>query len=337
VTLRIGIAGLGRIGALHARNLAESGLVSGLIVNDSNANRARGVADELGAQCAPSLDSLLDGGIDGLVVATPTDSHAHLVSEAIRRDVPVFCEKPLADSLEGGFAVAALAAQRRVPLQVGLQRRSDSQLAQLRARLKTAVDCRLIGLRVVSSSWRPPSAEYLRASGGFFRDKLVHDVDVVRWISGREIELAAVVGSGAATGWIGDTGDVDTVAASLVLTGGVIAQIWAARMSPTRFEFRVDAITEREALSAGGWTDDESSGTVGSDGPFATFVARFSEAYRAEMRSFCELVGGNGQNACTAMDAMASEVATDALERAWRERCVVGLAGRDTGGAGVLD
>lgn len=323
MTMRIGVVGLGRIGELHARNLATSGLPSSLLLHDADEDLARRVACALDADVAPTFRDLLGGRVDGVVVATPTPSHAELVDEAIRAEIPVLCEKPLAGSVESGLALAALAAERRVPLQIGLQRRSDPELLQLRERLQGGADGRLVGLRVVSSSWHSPPAEYLKASGGFFRDKLVHDVDVIRWLTGRGIESAAVVGSGTATGWIAELGDVDSVSASLLLAGGLVAQIWAARCSPTRFEFRVDAICERQELSAGRWQEEEPSGMARTPSPFPTFIPRFAEAYAAEVTSFCRLVAGTGENACPADDAMASEVATLAVERAWREGRVV--------------
>jgi myo-inositol 2-dehydrogenase / D-chiro-inositol 1-dehydrogenase len=323
VTVRIGVVGLGRIGELHAQNLAASGLVSSLLVHDVDEERARRVASDVDAGVASSVPELLKQGVDGVVIAAPTETHAHLVTVALLADVAVFCEKPLAGSLEAGFSLTTLAEARRLPLQVGLQRRCDPQLLEVRERLQSQADGCLLGLRIVSSSWQPPPPAYLRTSGGFFRDKLLHDVDVVRWVTGRAIDAAAVLGSGAATGWIGDGGDVDTVSASLLLAGGVVAQIWAARSSPTRFEFRLDTVTERQAMSAGRWTEGDPSETVRQASPYATFVARFSEAYSSEMASFCRLAAGAGENVCTASDAMASEVATVALERAWREARVV--------------
>ncbi|HVC13815.1 MAG TPA: Gfo/Idh/MocA family oxidoreductase [Acidimicrobiales bacterium] len=326
MTARIGVTGLGRIGELHAHNLAGSGLVSSLVLHDADGEKARALAAHLGTDVAGSFQELLRCGLDGLVVATPTPSHADLVTDALRRDVATFCEKPLALSLGASRAVAALAVERAAPLQVGLQRRCDPELLELRARLHRGDDGRLIGLRLVSSSWRPPPREYVPGSGGFFRDKLLHDVDVVRWLTGGAIVAAAVVGTGAATGWMSEEGDVDTVSASLILAGGVVAQIWAARLSPTRFEFRLDAVCERRELSAGRWDEGDPAQPTRAESPFGTFIDRFAEAYSAEMVSFCRLVAGTGANVCTGPDAVESEIAAAALERAWREGRVVRLA-----------
>lgn len=323
MSLRIGVAGLGRVGELHARNLAASGRVSSLLVHDADAKVADRVGAALGAEVVPHFRDLIGCRPDGIVVATPTASHAELVSEAIGRGIPVLCEKPLAHSVADGDAVATLAEERGVPLQVGLQRRSDPQLLRMRARLRDGGDGRLVGLRVVSCSWQPPPEEYLEASGGFFRDKLLHDVDVVRWLTGLEIETSAVVGSGREAGWVGDPPDVDSVSASLLLAGGVVAQIWAARRSPSRFEFRVDAVCEHQELSAGRWEEGEPSSMPRAPSPFSTYVSRFSEAYVAEVTSFCSLAAGTGENVCPARDAMASEAAAVVLERAWREARVI--------------
>lgn len=323
MTVRIGVVGLGRIGELHARNLAASGLVSSMVVYDADDVRTRFVAKSLAASPVADVEKLLSSGIDGLVIATPTPTHAGLVNEALRRGVAVFCEKPLGASIEVGFALATLAKERGVALQVGLQRRCDPQLCRVREELAAEADGRLLGLRIVSTSWQPPKRAYLAASGGFFRDKLLHDIDVVRWITGRTIDAVAVTGSGAATGWIGEAGDVDTASVSLLLGGVVVAQIWAARLSPTRFEFRLEAVSERRTVVAGRWPDGQPPDMARRESPFPTFLSRFKEAYAGELASFCRLVDGTGENVCTAADAMASEVATAAAERAWREGRVV--------------
>lgn len=323
MTVRIGIAGLGRIGGLHARNLAASGLVSSLVVHDADDDRARRIGADLDADVAPTFGKLLGSGIDGVVISTPTPSHEDLVHEALRSEIPVFCEKPFASSVEAGVALATMVEDRGVPLQVGLQRRCDPQLLELRERLRGEVDGRLLGLRVVSSSWRPPSPEYLETSEGFFRDKLLHDVDVVRWLTGLPIVAVAVAASGTATGWVGETGDVDTVSASILLAGDVVAQIWSARLSPTRFEFRVDAVCAHREMSAGRWDEGDASGIARKESPFETFVCRFEEAYKAEVDAFCHLAGCSGENVCPPSDAMASEIATASLELSWREGRVV--------------
>lgn len=331
MTVRIGVVGLGRIGELHARNLAASGLVSSLYVHDADDARTRLVAASLGATPATDVEALLSSGIEGLVIATPTPTHAGLVNGALQRDVAVFCEKPLGASIEAGLAIAALADERCAALQVGLQRRCDPQLCSVREGLAAEADGRLLGLRIVSTSWQPPPPAYLAASGGFFRDKLLHDIDVVRWITGRTIDAVAVTGCGAATGWIGETGDVDTVSVSLLLGGGVVAQIWAARLAPTRFEFRLEAVSERRTVVAGRWPEGDPPDMARRESPFPTFLSRFEEAYAEELASFCRLVGGTGENVCTATDAMASEVAAAAAERAWREGRVVHAGASEAG------
>lgn len=334
IALRVGVVGLGRVGEVHVRNLQRSGLVSSLVVHDLDGGRARAIADELGADTAPSFPELLRRDVDAVVVATSTHAHAGLVMKAVHRHLPVFCEKPVATSLEMGGVMAALADEHDVPVQVGFQRRCDPELLALRARLHEGRTGRLIGLRIVSTSWQPPTAEYLRSAGGFFMDKLVHDIDVVRWLTGREVEVVSTVASGAATGWIGKAGDVDTVSAGLELAGGLVAQVWSSRVSPTRFEFRIDAVTERASLLAGNWADADPSDRMRRQSPFPTFLARFADAYAAEMRAFCALVGGTGENICPVADAMLSERAAAAAHLAWRERRAVRLAEFDAGPPG---
>jgi len=318
VTLRVGLAGLGNIGKVHARNLAASELVSSLVVHDVDAELTCALADELGAEPAEDFEAMLGRRVDAVVVASPTSTHAALVTRAVGHGVPVFCEKPLAETLEQGLELAVVAERSGVPVQVGLQRRFDPELIRIRQRLMQEQDGHLIGLRIVSTSWRPPPPEYLAGSGGFFRDKLVHDVDVVRWVTGREVEEVAATASGSAAGSAGRARDVDTASISLVLSGGVVAQIWASRLSPTRFEFRLEAVCERSVLAAGAWDGDHPATLVQSESPWPGYIERFGPAFEAEMRAFCLLALCRGENACPPSEALRAEAVAAAAERASR-------------------
>ncbi len=122
---RIGVVGLGRIGSYHARNLLTLNGVDALVVTDVDARRTSDVASELDVESAADPDALLASGIDGVLIAAPSSSHAELIEAAVRLDIPTFCEKPVADSIESSVRVLATAEQTSVPVQIGFQRRFD--------------------------------------------------------------------------------------------------------------------------------------------------------------------------------------------------------------------
>jgi myo-inositol 2-dehydrogenase/D-chiro-inositol 1-dehydrogenase len=290
-----------------------------LAVYDTDSGLAREVAAALGARVASSFRELVQMGLDGLVISTPTQSHGELLRVALEARIPVFCEKPVSATIAEGIALVGLAERSGVPIQVGLQRRSDPGLVALRSRLRSGRHGPLIGIRVVSSSWRPPSRDYLQASGGVFTDKVVHEVDLVRYVTGLEIEQVTASASGSAAGWIGEMDDADTVSAGLILSGGVVGQIWVARMAPSRFDLRVEAVCRERLLVAGSWDHGAPSSLEWAPSPWPDFVSRFADAYRAEIEAFLLLVAGNGQNVCPARDALRSELIAVAVEQAWRD------------------
>ncbi|MHB1987967.1 MAG: Gfo/Idh/MocA family protein [Acidimicrobiales bacterium] len=319
--MRLGLAGLGRMGAVHARNMQQMNVLS--LVYDADPARAAAVSAATGADVADDPLRLFESGLDGVVVATTTPSHADLVEQALQAGLPILCEKPISTSLAESTRLVAAAELAGVDIQVGFQRRSDPELVDLRARVLEGAHGSLVGIRIVSSSWHPPSPEYLRCSGGLFGDKLAHELDLVRWLTGREIEEIAVTASGAATGWIGELGDADTASVSLLLTGGIVGQIWVARTAPSRFDLRVEVTCRERLLVTGSWDHGSPHCPEWSPSPWPSFAERFKEAYRAEIERFCLLVGSAAENVCPAADALSSEIAAAAGEESWRELRVV--------------
>ena len=124
--MRIGIVGVGRIGSLHAQTLHSLAEVDELTVADADAARARHVASELGVSWAGGTEELLHDGIDGIVIATPTDTHAALIAAAAEAGVAVFCEKPVADDVAGTKEVVRLVEESGATVQIGFQRRFDA-------------------------------------------------------------------------------------------------------------------------------------------------------------------------------------------------------------------
>ncbi len=184
---RIGVVGLGRIGSYHARNLLTLNGVDSLVVTDVDARRTADVATELDVQSATDPAALLASGIDGVLIAASSSSHADLIEAAVRRDIPTFCEKPVADSIESSVRVLATAEQTSVPVQIGFQRRFDPSFVAAYDAVRSGELGWIHTLRSTTLDPAPPPISYIEHSGGIFRDCSIHDFDIVRWISGREV------------------------------------------------------------------------------------------------------------------------------------------------------
>jgi myo-inositol 2-dehydrogenase / D-chiro-inositol 1-dehydrogenase len=211
--MRIGLIGAGRIGAMHAATLVSLPAVDALLICDVDRDQARVVAEKVGAATTDTVEDLLAVGVDAVVITAPTFTHAELIRRAAAARRPIFCEKPVAADVADTREVLAAVQDVGVPLQVGFQRRHDAGIAAIR----NAVAAGRLGtvhlLRSCTHDPAPPPTEYVRTSGGIFRDCAVHDFDAVRWVSGREVVEVSATGANRGADFFAAAGDVDSAVA----------------------------------------------------------------------------------------------------------------------------
>ncbi|WP_432026269.1 Gfo/Idh/MocA family protein [Streptomyces sp. 1222.5] len=320
--MRIGILGLGRIGAFHAETLSELDAVEALVVADPFADAAKAAAERFGAEVADSPEALLAAGVDGLVVAAATDAHPALIRAGVEAGVPVFCEKPVARTMAEGVGVLAAVRDSGVPIQIGYNRRFDAGFAAARAAVRAGELGTLHTVRSTTLDPAPPPAAYVAASGGIFRDCSVHDFDIIRWVTGREVTEVYAVGGNRGADYIAAAGDADTVGAVLTLDDGTLAVVSNSRHNGRGYDVRMELHGFRDSIAVG--LDDQlplRSVEPGVSFPAGTphdfFMDRFTDAYRAELSAFTEVVAGARPSPCTIEDA---------LEAGWiAEACTLSL------------
>ena len=328
--MRIGIIGVGRIGALHAGTLHSLAEVGELVIVDADTARARQFASEMGAGWAGSCDDLLRDGVDGLVIATPTDTHAALIRAGAEAAVPVFCEKPVAADVAGTQEVVDLVEKTSAQVQIGFQRRFDVGFAAAREQVQAKRLGWLHTVRAGTLDPAPPPAAYVAVSGGIFRDCSVHDIDAVRWVTGQDVHEVYATGSNRGDDYFRQAGDVDTGAAIFTLADGTLALISATRYNAAGYDVRLELLGSLDSISVG--LDDRSPlrsvqpGVTWPAGtPYTNFVDRFRPAYVAEMAAFIDLVAGRAPNPCPPADALETFYVAEACERSRRERRPVAL------------
>ncbi|GIF71568.1 oxidoreductase [Asanoa siamensis] len=328
--MRIGLAGVGRIGAFHARTLAALDFVDGLVLMDADPEAAAALAAEVGAGTAADAERLLDAGIDGLVIATPTPGHAALLRMGIARGVPTFCEKPVAATLAETIDLADLVAASDVPVHIGFQRRFDAGYQ----RAKRAVESGDLGfvhtIRANTHDQAPPHAAYIPTSGGIFRDCNVHDFDILRFVTGREVASVYATGGNKGADFFAAAGDVDTGAAVLTLDDGTLALVSSTRYNGGGHDVRMEVHGERGTVAVGLdhslAMDSAEDGVDFPRGPRKwSFMERFLPAYRAELTAFADVARGVRPSPCTVRDALEAFRVAEACELSRAEHRPVAL------------
>ncbi|MFC5958340.1 Gfo/Idh/MocA family oxidoreductase [Streptomyces pratens] len=336
--MRIGVIGTGRIGTIHAHTLSRHRDVGSLILTDADPARAQALAHRLGETAAPGVDEIYTWGVDALVITTATSAHAELIGRAARSGLPVFCEKPIALDLAGTLQAVSEVEAAGTVLQMGFQRRFDPGYTGAREAVRSGRLGRLHTVRAMSSDPEPPPAGYLPQSGGLYRDTLIHDFDIVRWVTGREIVDVYAAGSDAGPAMFREADDVDTGAALLTLEGGTLAVLTATRMNGAGYDVRMELAGERDQIVVG--LDDrtpiastEPTGPPAADKPWTGFLERFGPAYEAELNGFVEVVRGERANPCDGREALQALRVAEACELSRRERRPVRL--REIAGGAV--
>jgi len=322
----LGLVGVGRIGVMHANNIAALNVVLNprginvrLRLTDVAEDHARNIASGLGAEFLPSVSDLIDSGLDGLVIATGTGTHPELIRAGVDAGVPVFCEKPVAMNVADALPVLDYIRDNSGVVQIGHQRRFDAGYLEAKRAYQAGELGWIHSLRAVTCDMTPPPVEFLATSGGLFRDCSVHDFDILRWLTGREIVEVYAKGSNNGDPAIGAVGDVDTALAVITFDDGTVGTVSASRYNGAGHDVRLEIQGSSRSVMVG--LDGKSAlasaeaGVAFPDGePHQTFAERFDQAYRSEMAAFVELILGERANPCTPEDAVAASRVADAAQ-----------------------
>jgi myo-inositol 2-dehydrogenase/D-chiro-inositol 1-dehydrogenase len=322
--MRIGILGLGRIGAFHAETLSRLDAVESLVLTDPFADAAKTAAERFGGEVVDSPEALLAAGVDGIVVAAATDAHPALIRAGVEAGVPVFCEKPVARTMSEGVEVLKAVEGSGVPVQIGYNRRFDAGFAAARAAVRGGELGRLHTVRSTTLDPAPPPAAYIAASGGIFRDCSVHDFDIIRWVTGREVTEVYAVGGNRGADHIREAGDADTTGAVLTLDDGTIAVVSNSRHNGRGYDVRMELHGFEDSIAVG--LEDklplrsvEPGVSFPAGVPHDFFMDRFAAAYRAELTAFTEVVAGTRPSPCPIGDALEAGWIAEACTRSLHE------------------
>jgi inositol 2-dehydrogenase len=327
--VRVALIGLGRMGRIHAGNLAARCRSAELaVVADADPRRAAAVGAELEVPWTADVDEVLgDDTVQAVAVATPTATHGDLAVRAARAGKHVFCEKPIA--LDRPATVRTVEAVRAtgVKFQVGFHRRYDPDWAAATRRIHAGEMGEPRLFRTSLRDMKPPPVEFLAGSGGFFVDVTIHDLDTARWMIGEIVEVGSY-GSALADPAIRAIGDIDTALVVLRFESGALGVIDNSRAAGYGYECSTEVVGSKATARIGHhrrvnvtWLTSGAAAVDWVD----DFTERFAAAYRCELEDFVAAIRNDRPPAVTGEDALAAFTLAQACARSLRGGCSVRL------------
>lgn len=296
-TLRIGVVGAGRIGKLHVSNLmTRVSSATVVAVTDVVAESAKELAQKFGIPkvYGDYKELVNDPEIDAVFVCSSTDTHSIIAYDAVMAGKHVFCEKPIDFDLDRIKKVIDAVEKKGVKFQVGFNRRFDRNFKHVR----DTVQAGMIGdphiVMVTSRDPAPPPVSYVKVSGGIFLDMMIHDFDMVRYLSGSEVTEVFTNGVVLVDPEIGKAGDVDTAIVTLKFANGAIGVINNSRKAVYGYDQRVEVFGSKGCITADNETPNLTTlyteGGVMREKPLYFFLERYNEAFIAEEQGFVDAV-----------------------------------------------
>lgn len=286
----IALLGCGRIGQVHASAIARTPGATLVAVADAFPSAAAALANAHGAEIRDIEAIVTATDVDAVAICTPTDTHADLIETFARAGKAIFCEKPVDLSLDRVEACLRTVSETNTPLMIGFNRRFDPHFAAL----KTAIDQGRIGdveqITITSRDPGPPPADYIKVSGGIFRDMTIHDFDMARHLLGEEITTVYATAAALVDLQVRDLGDYDTATVVLTTASGKQATILNSRRASYGYDQRIEVHGSTGMIQAENQrpADIQIATADGFSKPplFDFFMTRYTAAYEAELTSF---------------------------------------------------
>lgn len=318
--IRFALLGCGRIGQVHARSIVMSTRAMVIAVADAQIEAAQKLALQTGANVS-SIDAILQSkDINAIIICTPTDTHADLIEACIKAGKAVLCEKPVSLSADRIRKCIASIAKTPTTLMIGFNRRFDPNFAAVQKRIANGDIGIVEMLSITSRDPAPPPAEYIKRSGGLFRDMMIHDLDLARFFLGEEPTEIHAIGSSLFDPAIRAEGDVDSAAVMLKTASGKLCQISCSRRATYGYDQRIEVLGSKGMLRAANvhQTTVEIADASGfrTDPLLNFFLERYVEAFRSELNHFIDAIEQGRPPSPCLLDGLRAQVLADAASDA---------------------
>ncbi len=320
--VNIGLLGCGRIGAVHARAINDLDNAVIVAVADAFDAPAQNLAAQYGAAVRTSDEIIASDDIDAIVIGTPTDTHYDIIHAAAAAGKAIFCEKPVDMSADRIRECIDVVSAHNIVFFTAFNRRFDPNFAAIEARLRAGEIGDIEIVTILSRDPSPPPIDYIKSSGGIFRDMMIHDFDMARFILGEEPVTVFAVGSTLVDPAIGAAGDCDTAAVTLTTASGKICQISNSRRASYGYDQRLEVHGSLGMLRA----ENKLENTVESatEHGFARapakhfFLERYRAAYALEMAYFINAVTTGTTPSPDIHDGLRAQILADAATQSWQ-------------------
>ena len=329
--LNLALLGCGRIGQVHARSISQlAGSARLVAVADAYEPAAQELATATGAEVRSSAQIMQSSDIDAVIIGTPTDTHYQLIHEAAAAEKAIFCEKPIDMSAERIRACIKATTEANVAFLTAFNRRFDPNFADIQTRIAADEIGNVELITILSRDPAPPPISYIKSSGGLFRDMMIHDFDMARFLLGEEVISVFAVGSCLVDPEIGAAGDIDTAAVTLTTASGKICQISNSRRASYGYDQRLEVHGSKGMLRAENIL--ENSVEMATQNGFQKapaqhfFLERYEEAYRREMAHFIDALNSGQTPSPSASDGLQAQLLADAAAQSLTTGLPVRLA-----------
>lgn len=329
MTVRFAVLGAGRIGQVHARSIHADREASLVAVADALPDAALALSKEYGAQVR-DIDAIVNSSdVDAVVICTPTDMHADLIEQFAHAGKAIFCEKPIDLSVARVQQCLATVESTNATLMVAFQRRFDPDFMALKERVEAGAIGQVEMVVLTSRDPAPPPIDYIKRSGGLFRDMSIHDFDVARWLIGEPIVTVQAAASVMVDPAIGQAGDVDTANIILTTASGRQATINNSRRAGYGYDQRIEVFGSKGMVSA--LNTHESRTVVATADGYVTpplqdfFMNRYFHAYANEIAAFIQCVKNGSKASPSGDDGLQALILADAAVQSVAEQRVVNV------------